>query len=475
MSHPEHLRALPSVDTAVRAIGDVALPRVVVVDVVRRTLDAERQRVRDDGVADAEGVAAAAIAAVRAAVAAAARQRPRTVINATGVVLHTNLGRAPLAAAAIDAITAAAGYTNLELDLTTGDRGGRGAHAEQLLATLAGAEAAAVVNNCAAALVIVLKSLVTAERPEIIVSRGELVQIGGGFRVPEILETAGAVLREVGTTNRTTADDFRRVTGGRTAGLLRVHRGNFYQGGFTEDPVSKELAAVASEAGAAFVEDLGTGNAANLNVLLDAPDTNRTGAAEPTIAATVAAGADLVCFSGDKLLGGPQAGIIVGRASRVAAVKRHPLFRALRCDKLVLAALAATVELHLRGDIGDLPFVKLLRVPAGELLRRAERIVAALGGHGVVANAVSSESCVGGGTLPRLTLPSAAVELRGGDELAARLRRGSLPVVGTVAGGRVRLDLRAIFAEQDDAVIEAVMAAQIAPGIAQINAEVSER
>ncbi len=471
---PLTFRDLPSVDRVLRELGDVGLPRPVVAAVVRRAVAAERRR-RTDG-----SPAGDAVADARAAVDDLRRARLGPVINGTGILIHTNLGRSPLAPAAVAAVTAAAaGYTNLELDLTTGARGGRAAYVDHALSVLCAADAAVVVNNCAAGLVLALRTLVTADRPEVVVSRGQLVQIGGGFRVPDILAAAGATLREVGTTNRTTAADYAAAIGPRTCLVLAVHRGNFYMAGFVADPTTAELAAVAKRHGVPFMVDLGTGAVFDVQAAIGAgpaatggpPDEDAPALPperEPTPAELVAAGVDVVCFSGDKLLGGPQAGVLAGRADLVAAMRRDPLFRALRCDKLVLSALQATVDLHLSGRAADeLPVLRMMRATADELRPRAEAIAAALAGAAVTATVSPGRSQVGGGTMPRTVIPSVTLDLRPTagpvDALAAALRRGAVPVVGYVAGGRLRIDLRTVFPHQDPAVAAAVRAAAGGP------------
>jgi L-seryl-tRNA(Ser) seleniumtransferase len=394
---------------------------------------------------------------LRAAVEELRLSRIRGVINGTGVVVHTNLGRSPLAPAAIDALAEVArGYSNLEFDLSTGERGSRGLYVEQALATLCGAEAATVTNNCASGLVLALRHLVTPSRPHVVISRGELVQIGGGFRVPEILETSGALLREVGTTNQTTVTDYAKAVDDRTAMILQVHRSNFYMEGFVTSPSTADLAQLARERGVPLVHDLGSGHVAGLEGLPYIKD-------EPTPRDVLATGADLVVFSGDKLLGGPQAGIIAGRAGLIAGIKKQPLFRAMRCDKLVLAALQATVDLYLEGQTKGLPTLAMAAVPEDALRARAERLVAELAGAPLRAVVVVSEARMGGGSLPRTVLPSVALELtpqRGRvDDLAAALRRGTPPVVAHVASGAVRVDLRTVFPHQDEALLTAIRAA----------------
>lgn len=394
--------------------------------------------------------------AIRAAVDALLRRRIRPVINATGIIVHTNLGRSPLGAPAVRAIAdVAAAYCTLEYELDSGSRGGRAAYLEHNLAILCGAEAATAVNNCAAALVLALRHF-TAQPPrtQVIVSRGELVQIGGGFRVPEVLEASGATLREVGTTNQTTADDYRRAIGPTTAAVLRVHRSNFYMDGFVSSPTTAELAAITRAAGLPLIEDLGSG--AIFDTL-----TLGGNEKEPTPAESLAADADLVCFSGDKLLGGPQAGILAGRREHVANLKREPLFRALRCDKLLLAALEATVDANLRGDIDGVPIRTMMHSTVEQLRLRANRIVASLAAAGVTAKVVDAEAQVGGGSLPRTVLPSVAIELtcktrQSIEQLADALRRADPPVIGYVADGKLRLDLRTVFPAQDEALQQAI-------------------
>ena len=455
---PSPLRAIPSVEKVLQALGPLDLPRPVVSATVRRVLGALRTEVLDNR-AD---VAFAAVAErVRGALETLRQTRLRPVINATGIPLHTNFGRAPLAAPAVAALVALAeGYSNLEYDLATGERGGRAAYLEHLLALATGAEAATVVNNCAAALVLMLRRFTRGAKKEVVISRGELVQIGGGFRVPEIMEASGARLREVGTTNRTTVEDYTAALGPETALVLSVHRSNFYLGGFAGSPTVAEIAAAARKRRVPVAEDLGSG-------ALVATERWVPGAAvehERTPAEAMRDGVDAVCFSGDKLLGGPQAGIIVGKARRVAAFKREPFFRALRCDKLVLSALEATVELYLAGREAEIPALAMLRTTRETLRERAEALLQGLAGLPLVGRVVEVTSRVGGGTMPRAELPSAAVELRVTDGttvdgFAARLRRAENPVVGYVSGDRLRLDLRSVFPAQDARIVEAIRAA----------------
>jgi L-seryl-tRNA(Ser) seleniumtransferase len=390
------------------------------------------------------------------------RRRIQPVINGTGVLIHTNLGRAPLAADAVDLMSAVAGgYSNLELDLETGRRGSRGSYVEHALAVLCGAGAATVVNNCAAALILILRHLTAGQAKEVIISRGELVQIGGGFRIPEILETTGAVLREVGTTNRTNIGDYARAVSPATAMILKVHRSNFFMEGFVESVASRELGQLAVSRRVAFVEDLGSGAVV---------DTARVAGLhhEPTVQEVVRAGADLVCFSGDKLLGGPQAGVIVGNAKRVAALKRDPFFRALRCDKLVLSGLQSTVDGWMdhevgrtgRADPSGMPWLEQARLGLEQLRERAQQIMTAL--QGVAAKLAIGESSgqVGGGTMPREAIPSVVLQVCPVEVtpqvLAGRLRLGTPAVVGVVSEGRFCLDLRTVLPHQDARLTEAL-------------------
>jgi L-seryl-tRNA(Ser) seleniumtransferase len=370
--------------------------------------------------------------------------RLRPVINATGVIVHTNLGRAPLAADALARVVeAASGYVSIEYDLDAGSRGRRDQHAEPLLRHLTGAEAALVVNNNAAATLLVLTAL--AQGREVIVSRGELVEIGGGFRVPDILRQSGAVLREVGTTNRTRAADYAAAIGDRTALLLRVHPSNFTIEGFTTRPSLAELHEIAVRHQIPLVEDLGSG-------LLEAA---RAPLDEPTVEASLRAGVDLVAFSGDKLLGGPQAGLILGRRSLVDTLRTHPLLRALRADKLTYAALEGTLALYARDEARDrVPVVNMLSRTSESLDARATALAAAIRSAAIEAEVIDGHSAVGGGSAPATRLPTRLVAMRvrdvSADALLDRLRDLTPPVIARIADDRVVLDLRTV-AETDDA------------------------
>ena len=379
----------------------------------------------------------------------------RPVINATGVIIHTNLGRAPLAPRAIArAAVIAGGYSNLEYDLDAGGRGRRDIHAERLLQQLTGAPSAVVVNNNAAATLIVLSALAAGR--EVIVSRGELVEIGGGFRVPDVMAQSGAILREVGTTNRTRAADYAAAITDKTALILRVHPSNFKVEGFTERPALADLAALAHRFGLPLFEDLGGGwiDAA----FADVPALSE----EPSVTASLAAGADLVSFSGDKLLGGPQAGLIVGQRDLIERVRRHPLMRAMRADKLTYAALEATLSLWLTPESRlELPVVRMLTMSADRVRARAEGLVAALSGvPELICGIHEGASTTGGGSAPASQIPTWLVTLRRPDASAASiervLRAGDPPVIARVVNDAVAIDLRTVDPREDDVIAAAI-------------------
>jgi len=375
------------------------------------------------------------------------------VVNATGVVVHTNLGRAPLAYAAIDRIAdIARGYSSVEYDLERGARGRRDAHAEPLLCRLTGAESAVVVNNNAAAMLLVLAALASGR--EVIVSRGELVEIGGGFRIPDVMQQSGATLREVGTTNKTRAADYAAAVTDRTALILRVHQSNFRIEGFTERPALYELVALGRRLNVPVAEDLGSGYLGGMAIAWT----------EPSVAASIGAGVDVCCFSGDKLLGGPQAGIIVGKTVHVDRVRRHPLVRALRVDKITYAALEATLGEYAAGRAQTtVPVQRMLAITADEIRARAEWVAGALERvGGVTADLVSGVSAVGGGAAPGVELPTwlVSVAVRGltPDGLEEHLRRGTPPVIARIERDQVLLDLRTVLPEQDQQLTEAFAA-----------------
>jgi L-seryl-tRNA(Ser) seleniumtransferase len=376
------------------------------------------------------------------------RSSLRRVINATGVVLHTNLGRAPLAAAAIDRVgEVATGYSTLEYDLGAGRRGRRDLHAEALLCRLTRAEAAVVVNNNAAATLLILAALAAGR--EVVVSRGELVEIGGGFRVPDVMAQSGALLREVGTTNRTRLSDYAAAIADRTALILRVHPSNFRIEGFTERPGLGELVALGARLNVPVVEDLGSGH---LGTIPDHP----LDATEPSVRASVAAGVSICCFSGDKLLGGPQAGIIVGRKTHVDVIRRHPLMRAVRVDKLTYAALEATLAIYAagRGALG-IPIQRMLTMTADTIRARADALAEAINrAPGWTAETMSGTSAIGGGSAPGIELPTWLVSvMKDGVSAAAledKLRTASVPIIARIEQDRVVLDPRTVFPEDDE-------------------------
>ena len=442
-------RRLPSVDAVVRAAGTSDVPRERLVRAVRDVL----AEARAAGATFDEGAAAEA---ARRRLGDRDRRSLRRVLNATGVVLQTNLGRAPLAAIAIAAIAEAAGAVSVEYDLDAGHRGERHGHASRLLAELSGAEDGVVANNNAAAVLLALAAL--ASRKEVIVARGELIEIGGGFRIPDVLRRSGAKLVEVGTTNRTYVRDYAAAITERTGAILRVHASNFKLTGFVARPEDRSLGALAHERGVAFIHDLGSGTFI---------DTSRFGLArEETVPEAIAAGADVVTFSGDKLLGGPQAGLAVGRATAIAALRSHPLMRAMRPDKLTIAALVATLELYRDGRAeSELPVWRMIAATPAGLAKRARAIATRLASGGVECDVIETRSTVGGGSLPEETQPSRAVAIgaRHGraNDVAAQLRSADPPVIARVVEDRAALDLRSVAAEDDEMLAQAVTAALV--------------
>jgi len=480
------LRQIPSVDRLLRALGDLELPRPAVLDLIRRELAGLRRRKIVLPFDDLLSNIRSAANMLRAA-------RIQPVINGTGIIIHTNFGRAPLGPAVIEALTRIGSqYNNIEYALAGGVRGSRAAYLENNLALLCSAEAATVVNNNAAALVLILRHFcgaapasrqranrrsarVPPEKNEVVISRGELIQIGGGFRIPEILESAGARLREVGTTNKTSLADYARAIGPRTALILKVHRSNFFMEGFVQSPATHQIAALARKRRIPFVEDLGSGATIDTQT--------RAGVEhEPTPAEILNAGVDLVCFSGDKLLGGPQAGIIAGRAKHIAGLKGEPLFRALRCDKLILTALEATTDIHLNGRgsaasdstsgaatreadpwFAGIPVLAMLHISTDDLRARAAAIIQDLAGLPVQVVIGSGRARIGGGALPRSFIPSTTLDLTlpgiAAQQLAARLRACAPPVIGYIEKNKLKIDLRTVFPSQDAELTRAIRSA----------------
>jgi L-seryl-tRNA(Ser) seleniumtransferase len=445
-------RSLPAVGALLETPGVRGLlersPRTLVLDAIRRVLDRVRRDPATSPSSDDE-----LTSSVAAELARLEQPSLRPLFNATGVVLHTNLGRAPLAAAAIEAIArTAGGASNLEYDVDAGGRGSRYVHCVNLLRELTGAEDAIVVNNCAAALVLALNTF--ADGREAIVSRGELIEIGGSFRVPEIMAKSGAVLREVGTTNRTHVDDYRRALGEATGAIVKVHRSNFEIRGFVAEAELSDLSPIARGAGVPLLFDFGSGLLVSLE---------RFGLrGEPTVRDGLAAGASVVLMSGDKLLGGPQAGVLVGTRAAIASCRRNPLARALRVDKLTLAALEATLALYRDPEhaVRAIPALAMLTASSDEVQVRAEAVRARLEREGIAARVIESEASVGGGAFPTARIPSWAVS-PDGDAMALekRLRLAPLGVIGRIDAGRLLLDLRSIPATEDAAFARAVAGA----------------
>ncbi|HEX3246613.1 MAG TPA: L-seryl-tRNA(Sec) selenium transferase [Chloroflexota bacterium] len=451
-STSDALRSLPSVERLLSAATNDAsegLDHSFSVALAREVIDSARSTIR-------QGEAAPGIEALtlelRERVQAITRPPVRRVINATGVIIHTNLGRAPLSARALEAVLEAGrGYSNLEYELESGRRGSRHEHCSALLTRLTGAPASLVVNNNAAALLLVLAEL-SASR-EVVISRGELVEIGGGFRIPDVLEQSGARLVEVGTTNRTYAHDYAAAIRPETSALLRVHSSNFRVMGFTHRPRLDELVALARSRDIPVIEDLGSGS------LIDSASFGV--ASEPTVQASLQAGVDLVCFSGDKLLGGPQAGVVVGRADLVQRLKRHPLMRALRPDKLTIAALAATLTEYLDESVTrSVPAWRMISTSVGDLNARAKAVLAACPQSPMSMDVVDGHSTIGGGALPEETLPTRLLRLRSHHceamELAQRLRQTDPPIVGRIEHGAVMLDLRTVDPAEDEEIVASI-------------------
>jgi len=453
---PDEYRKLPSVDVLLRSPQAATLGAAYgaeqMTDAIRSLLAESRAAIQRGGAAPAQ---ADLLDQLAERLDRENQPSLRPVINATGVIIHTNLGRAPLSAAARQAIAAiAVGYNNLEYDIEAGERGSRYSHARQLLQELTGAEDALVVNNNAGAVFLVLSALCAPQ--EVIISRGELVEIGGGFRIPDVLRQSGAKLVEVGTTNRTRASDYANAIDNETAALMRVHASNFQQIGFVAKPSLAELVQTARESWWAdrllVIDDLGSGT------LLDTTPFGLS--PEPTVQQSIAAGADIVTFSGDKLLGGPQAGLIVGKAEQIAEIRRHPLTRALRVDKLTLAALEATLQAYRRGQaVDEIPVWQMIGASPESLRQRAEGWRERLTAAGLPAEVLPGQSTVGGGSLPGETLPTflLALNLPDPDTFAARLRQASPPVVGRIQQDKLLFDPRTVLPGEDDGLINSII------------------
>jgi len=455
----ELLRQIPSVDELLAQPRLMALAKRVdrnlVVEVARAVLADLRGRIAEDANWTAISLDGASVEElISAQVEKILSRSLQPVINATGVILHTNLGRAPLPESVVEEFRrSATQYSNLEYDLEAGARGKRDVHTDKLLTRLTGAEAAIVVNNCAAAVLVTLAAL--ARGGEVIVSRGELIEIGDGFRIPEIMEQSGAILREVGTTNRTHLADYENAINEKTRVLLRVHPSNFKVTGFTDKPSIEELVALSQRRGLPLVEDLGSGCLVDLS---------GHGVSEPTVRQSVVAGVSVVMFSGDKLLGGPQAGIITGKKELIARVRRYPLFRALRVDKLTIAALEATLGAYLRAAWDEIPAMRMIRMTAQELKRRAEKFVRELRPElplgEVEIEVADGTSLAGGGSTPSQSLPTKIIRIASArysaTKLEQRLRRApaGVSVIARVEEERLILDLRTVFPEQEPLLIK---------------------
>jgi L-seryl-tRNA(Ser) seleniumtransferase len=458
------LRRLPSVDELLGQprLAELArrVDRELLVEITRSVLADLRGRITGEGTTTAIALDSSALEErIASMVERVLASSLEPVINATGVILHTNLGRAPLCGAAVEEIRrSATSYSNLEYDLEAGARGKRDVHVAQLLERLTGAEAAVVVNNCAAAVLLVLAAL--AKGGEVIVSRGELIEIGDGFRIPEIMAQSGAVLREVGTTNRTRIVDYENAVNENTRLLLRVHPSNFTISGFAEKPAMDELVSLGQRVGLPLVEDLGSGCLVDLS---------SAGITEPTVRQSVSAGVSIVMFSGDKLLGGPQAGIIAGKRELISRVRRYPLFRALRVDKLTTAALAATLAAYLRGAVDEIPALRMIRMSVQEIKRRAENFLRELTRElplgEVELEIADGSSLAGGGSTPTQSLPTKLIRIASArysaSQLEQRLRRApaGISVIARVEDDRLILDLRTVFPEQEPALLKTVAAA----------------
>lgn len=421
-------------------------PRSIVVNAIRAAIDDARNDASSQDITDwAERI--------KSRIDALTKRTLRPVFNATGVVLHTNLGRAPLAQCAIDAVREVAeGFSNLEYDLSTGRRGSRYVHCVDLLRELTGAEDAIVVNNCASALVLTLSAV--ARGHEVIVSRGELVEIGGSFRVPDIMQRSGATLVEVGTTNRTHLDDYRRAISSRTGAIAKIHRSNFAVTGFTAEVEVSALAPIASEHDIPIVHDLGSG------LLIDLSDFGLSG--EPTARGALEAGASIVLMSGDKLLGGPQAGIILGKKNLIDLLRRDPFARVMRVDKMTLSALTATLELYRDREtaLQEIPALAMLAAPPDAIKSRCESMAGKLRAKGIESSVVESEASVGAGAFPAKPLPSFAVSIRGNpNEIETKLRGADRAVIGRISDGALLLDLKSVPVRDDSSLADAIVEA----------------
>ncbi len=440
------LRDLPSVDEvlhhAVTAKLGKEFPRQSLVKWVRQAIENQRTAILDhDSQPDCDSMIDAVVASVMKMAMSSQHESLQHVINATGIMLHTNLGRSPLARRAIERVAQASAFSNVELDLATGKRSQRGHRVMRLLTELTGAQAALVVNNCAAATMLVLQTMASGK--QVIISRGQLVEIGGGFRLPNVFAAAGVELCEVGTTNRTHVRDYEAAVCDETAAIMRVHHSNFRQVGFVTEPSIAELIASQRPASVPVIDDVGSGCVGDLSAYA---------IHEPDVLASVAAGADVTLFSGDKLFGGPQAGIIVGRSHWIDRMRKNPLMRAFRVDKMTLAALEATTEIHLAGNAGEeLPLMQMLTKPADDVQRDCQHVIDSLSiDHREIVSVVKSESQVGGGSVPGVGITSHAIRIETdhADRLTRQLRMGRPAVQARIVDGAVFLDLRTVGSDE---------------------------
>jgi L-seryl-tRNA(Ser) seleniumtransferase len=459
-SRPSPLRAIPSVDQLLRTEAAIGLQNSVgtnrLTAIARQVTEEMRTQIQSEGLPEQskDVLLCQAVERLQAICKLETTSAIRRVINATGVILHTNLGRASLSDAAREAVLEAAGYCTLEYDPTTGSRGKRAAYSEELLTELTGAEAALVVNNCASAALLILTVL--ARDGETIVSRGELVEIGGDFRVPDVMSNSGTAMVEVGSTNRTRLDDYREAITAKTRLFMKVHPSNYRIIGFTASPTLSELASLAHASGLLLYEDAGSGALTDLSAfgLGD----------EPIVSESVSAGADVVSFSGDKLLGGTQAGLIVGRSEIVDRLRKHSLYRALRIDKLCLAALEATLAAHRRGSLDEIPALRMLALSAGSIEKRARSLIDRFANAGVTtkleATILAGQSAIGGGSGPTVHPPTALIALKhrtlSADDIELKLRHSSPPIIARIAEGLVLIDLRTVDAREEPDLLKAL-------------------
>lgn len=441
------LSKIPAVEKTLQALGDLDLPRPIILKHVRDSI--KELRDQPDKIQEFDSY----LIRIRRELKEISRTRILPVLNGTGVLIHTNMGRSPLPDSAADRLREIAkNYNNLELNLSTGERGQRAGYLEKSLAIVSGSEAATVVNNCAAALVLILRHFVREEKKEVIISRSQLVEIGGGFRIPDILLASGAKLHEIGTTNKTTIEDYRNAISDQTALILKVHQSNFYMGGFIENVETEELANLAHSENIPLFEDLGSG--AVINTEEYGPVSH-----EPTPSEIISKGVDLLCYSGDKILGGAQAGIIAGNKNLIHGIKKEPFFRALRCDKLILSMLEEITEEHLKKN-NSIPLLKMLSTSVEELALRAGNIVNELNELPAKISIGDGESRMGGGTMPKSAIPSKTIDILPDNlslpKLAKRLRETDNPVMGYIADERFKIDLRTIFPRQDQILTKSI-------------------